>query len=117
MDKLDQLMEAAVTFRDERDWKQFHNPKELGIGLSIEASEFLDHMRFRSGEDLVRYVETHKEQISDELADVLYFVLLISHDLGIDLLEAQQNKLQKTALKYPIEKAKGNPTKYTEYDK
>lgn len=115
MDRLEQMMQAAVDFRDERDWKQFHSPKELGIGLSTEANEFLEHMRFRSGEELMEYVQTHKDEIADELADVLFFLLLISHDLGIDLVQAQKNKLQKTAEKYPIEKAKGSPKKYTEY--
>lgn len=112
---LEDMIRAAVQFRDDRDWKQFHDPKELGIGLSTEANEFLALMRFRKGEDLERYVLAHKEEVADELADVLYFLLLASHDLGIDLAEAQKNKLEKSAKKYPIEKAKGNPTKYTEY--
>lgn len=109
------MIDRAVQFRDERDWKQFHDGKELAIGLTTEASELLAIMRFRKGEELETYIASHKEEISDELADVLYFVLLLSHDLGIDLAEAQKNKLRKSALKYPIEKAKGNPTKYTEY--
>ena len=115
MTSVKDMIDRAVQFRDERDWKQFHDGKELAIGLTTEAAELLAMMRFRKGEDLEAYIAAHKEEIADELADVLYFVLLISHDLDIDLVEAQKNKLRKTALKYPIEKAKGNPTKYPEY--
>lgn len=109
-----EMIDRVVAFRDERDWKQFHDPKELAIGLSTEANELLAMLRWRKGDELTQYVEAHKEEVASELADVFYFILLMSHDLGIDLDDAQRKKLASTALKYPIEKAKGSPKKYTE---
>ncbi len=111
---LQEMIDRVVQFRDERDWKQFLDPKELAIGLSTEANELLAIFRFRKGEELVRYIEENKDVIADELADVFYFILLMSHDLGIDLDEAQRKKILSTSLKYPIEKSKGSPKKYTE---
>jgi len=111
---LQDMINRVVQFRDERDWKQFLDPKELAIGLSTEANELLAIFRFRKGEELVRYIEENKDVIADELADVFYFLLLMSHDLGIDLDEAQRKKILSNSLKYPIEKSKGSPKKYTE---
>ncbi len=108
------MTKAVCTFRDDRDWKQFHDPKDMALSLVLEATEVLEHFQWKNGATLEEYLATHKEDLADELADVLYWVLLMSHDLGIDIAVAQEKKLQKSALKYPIEKSKGRSAKYTE---
>ena len=111
---LDQTIKNILEFRDDRDWKQFHNPKDMAISLSLEASEVLEHFQWKSKEEIEQYVKTHKEHIGEELADVLYWVLLMSYDLNIDILEASKKKLIKNAEKYPVEKAKGSNKKYNQ---
>lgn len=112
MDKIKELTEKIIAFRDARDWKQFHNPKDCAISLSLEASEVLEHFQWKSKEEINEYIKTHKEHIGEELADVLYWVLLMSHDLDIDILNISDKKLEKNNEKYPVEKAKGKNTKY-----
>ncbi|HRN96098.1 MAG TPA: nucleotide pyrophosphohydrolase [Candidatus Levybacteria bacterium] len=112
MTKLEKLIKQIVDFRDARDWKQFHNPKDVAISLSLEAGEVLEHFQWKSKEEMQEHINSHKEDIGDELADVLYWVLLLSNDLEIDVLNALNKKMQKNAEKYPIEKAKGKHTKY-----
>ena len=103
-----------VNFRNQRDWKQFHKPKDLAISLMLEAAEVAEHFQWRNDEELQTYIRTHKEQIGEELADVLYWVLLMSHDLEIDLQKALEEKMASNHKKYPVEKAKGKHTKYTD---
>jgi NTP pyrophosphatase (non-canonical NTP hydrolase) len=114
MSDIEKLTELVNKFRDERDWRQFHNPKDLAIGLSIEASEFLEHFLWMKREELTDRTEERREELSDELADVFYYTLMIAHDLDIDLAEALRKKIKKTEKKYPVNKAKGNRKKYTE---
>ena len=99
-------------FRDERDWKQFHNAKDLAISLVLEAGEVMEHFQWKTKEEVEEHIRTHKEDIADELADVLHYLLTLSHDLDIDLVQAEENKIQKSALKYPIAKSRGKSTKY-----
>lgn len=106
------LTEQVVAFRDARDWKQFHNPKDLALSLVLEAAEVVEHFQWKNAEEMKRHIETNREEISEELADVFYWVLLMSHDLGIDIAQALVKKNEKSAAKYPIEKAKGKHTKY-----
>lgn len=103
-----------VAFRDARDWSQFHTPKDVAISLSLEAAEVLEHMQWASGEELRRRLEDRREAVGEELADVLYYTLLLAHDLGVDLESAFQSKMAKNALKYPVDKARGSSKKYTE---
>ena len=114
MSDIQKLMDLVVSFRDERDWKQFHNPKDLAISLSLEASEVLEHFQWKSKEEMEVYIKENKEKIGEELADVLYWVLLMSNDLEIDVSEAFEKKLMKNAEKYPVEKSKGQHKKYTQ---
>jgi NTP pyrophosphatase (non-canonical NTP hydrolase) len=113
-DSLQDLIRAAVAFRDARDWAQFHNPKELAISLCIESAELLQLMQWYKGEELQRVVTEKHAHLQDELADVLFSVLLMAYELNLDLGQSFLDKLQKTAEKYPIEKSKGSPKKYTE---
>jgi NTP pyrophosphatase (non-canonical NTP hydrolase) len=107
------LTERIIAFRNARDWKQFHNPKDVALSLVLEAGEVMEHFQWKNKEEMEKYVIDKKEDISDELADVLYWVLLMSHDLNIDVLDALEKKIKKNEDKYPVEKAKGNHTKYT----
>jgi len=114
MSDLDGLRKRIALFVDQRDWSQFHNPKDLAISLSLESAEVLEHFQWKSPEEIDAYIKTHKEDIADELADVLYWVLLMADNLDIDAVAAGHKKLDKNEKKYPIERAKGNHKKYTE---
>ncbi len=110
---IEELTKRIISFRDARDWKQFHNPKDLALSLVLEASEVMEHFQWKSKEEMDGYVVEHKEDIGEELADVLYWVLLMGHDLKIDVLDALDKKMKKNEDKYPVDKAKGKHNKYT----
>jgi len=114
MSDLKELTDQVVAFRDERDWKQFHKQKDMAISLMLEAAEVAEHFQWKNEEEIAAYLDARQEDLGDELADVLYWVLLVSHDFGIDLNAAFARKLAKSAAKYPVEKSKGNHKKYTE---
>ncbi len=109
-----ELTALVTSFRDARNWRQFHNPKDCAISLQLEATEVLEHFQWRNGDALTKYLAEHKADVADELADVFYWVLLMTHDLGIDLSDAFERKLAKNGEKYPVEKSKGSAVKYTE---
>ena len=111
---IDDLTTLAIRFRDERDWKQFHNPKDMALSLALEASEVLELMQWKNGDELQRHLEANRSLLGEELSDVLFWVLAMANDFKIDLGEAFTQKLIKNAQKYPIEKARGVSTKYTE---
>jgi len=114
MSNLKDLENKILAFRDERDWEQFHTPKNLAISLSLEASEVLEHFQWKTDEEVKEYIKTHKEEIGDELGDVFNYLLLLAHATDIDIIEAAENKIVKSAQKYPIDKAKGSAKKYNE---
>lgn len=103
-------------FVEERDWDQFHTPKDLAIGLSVEAAELLEHFRFRSDQDMAQRLqeEARRTDIAHELADVLYFVLLMSANLGFDVTTMLRDKLEVSAQRYPVDLARGVNEKYTD---
>lgn len=111
---LEDLTRQIVAFRDERDWKQFHSPKNLAASISIEAAELLECFQWSSDETIDEDVEKRRDEIEEEIADVLIYALLLAHDTGIDPVEAVRRKLAKNDAKYPAEKAKGSRAKYTE---
>ncbi len=110
-----ELVDVILKFREERDWKQFHKPKDMAISLSLEAAELLEHFQWKNEEEVQKHIMNKKAEIGDELIDILSWVLLISHDLDIDLVRAFYDKKAKDAKKYPIQKVKGKTKKYTEY--
>lgn len=112
MSDIKHMTDQIRAFRDARDWKQFHNPKDCAISLALEAAEVLEHFQWKTPEEISRYIETNKEDIGDELADVLHWVLLMAHDLDIDISTALRNKMAKNEQKYPVHKAKGKHTKW-----
>ena len=114
-----QLKEMVKAFCEERDWDQYHNAKDLAIGIITEASELLEHFRFKSGTEVDNLFKEKfkKDEISEELADVLFFILRFAEKYHIDLSDELKKKLDKNVQKYPVEKAKGSNKKYTEYVK
>ncbi len=105
-------MQKVAAFRDERNWAQYHNPKDLAISLSLEAAELLECFQWKSSEDAVR---EKRAEVVDELADVLIYALSMADALGVDPERAVFDKLAKNAAKYPVAKAYGSARKYTEY--
>lgn len=114
MSDIDTILKKLLKFRQDRNWEQFHKPKDLAISLSLEASEVLEHFQWKTNEEIESYIKDHREDIAEELADVFNWVLLMSNDLEIDILKASVNKIDKNALKYPQDKSKGTHRKYTE---
>lgn len=114
--KLDELTNKIIKFRDERDWKQFHNPKDLAISLSIEAAELLERFQWKSNEEVEVLLKNSdkKKKVAEEIADVGNYLLLLCHELDIDLFQAIDEKLKENDEKYPVEKSKGNSNKYNE---
>jgi NTP pyrophosphatase (non-canonical NTP hydrolase) len=112
MPTLDDLTKRILAFRDARDWKQFHNPKDLSLSLVLEAAEVMEHFQWKNEKEMLEHLKTNKEEIGDEIADTLYWLLLMGQDFDIDILEALDRKLKKIEAKYPVEKAKGKHTKY-----
>ncbi|MFJ7512571.1 nucleotide pyrophosphohydrolase [Peribacillus simplex] len=106
-----QLQNKVIKFRDERGWQKYHTPKDLAISLSIEASELLENFQWKSDQEAI---VKNIENIKDEMADVLIYLLMLSKELNVDLEKAVETKLQKNAGKYPIEKAYGSNKKYNE---
>jgi NTP pyrophosphatase (non-canonical NTP hydrolase) len=112
MSDIKEFTKKILAFRDAREWKQFHNVKDMMISLSLEAAELLEHAQWKNEQQLNQHITNHKSEVADELADVFYWTLLIANDLNIDLIEAANNKLKKNEQKYPIEQFKGQSTKY-----
>lgn len=111
---MEAVLKRIRQFRDERDWMKFHDPKNLAVSISIEAAELLEQFQWKSPVEVEQHVVKYKERISDEIADVAIYLLELSDNLGIDLESAILAKLEKNAAKYPVEKAKGVSTKYTD---
>ena len=111
-----ELIDKVRTFCEERDWDQYHNPKDLAIGISTEANELLDIFRFKSIDDMNEIMsnEIKREHVEEELADVFFFVLRFAQMNHIDLKDALEMKMEKNARKYPAELVKGKNIKYNE---
>jgi len=114
MSNIESLIKKIIEFRNRRDWKQFHNPKDVAISLVLESTELLEHFQWKNTEEIKKHIIDSKDEIGDELADIMYWVLLLSHDLEIDILKTLDNKIKKNEKKYPVEKAKGKHIKYTD---
>lgn len=106
-----ETINQVLKFRDDRDWKQFHNPKDLAISISLEAAELLEVFQW-SAADVI--CENKKDKIKEELADVLNYCILMADTCGLDLDEIVQAKIKRNNEKYPVEKAYGSKEKYTE---
>ena len=105
---MNEITEALIKFRNERDWEQFHNPKDLALAINIEAAELLELFLWKNAED------ANPEKVKEELADVFAFAFLLAEKYGFDVKEIILDKIKKNGEKYPIEKAKGTAKKYNE---
>lgn len=114
MNELERLQKLMIAFRDERDWAQYHNLKDLAVALSLEAAEVLELFLWKQGDGVATVAQEKRQELQDELADTMAVLLLMAHEAGINLSEAFEAKLEKTKAKYPVEKAKGKSTKYTD---
>ena len=114
MSDLSELTKEIVAFRDERDWAQFHTPRNLATALAIEVAELQEAMLWKTDSGVAELVASKAghASLSEEIADVLIFALLFCHGAGIDPGRAVQIKLEKNAEKYPVELAKGRSVKY-----
>ncbi|MFT6815711.1 MAG: NTP pyrophosphatase (non-canonical NTP hydrolase) [Sphingobacteriales bacterium] len=108
MSDIQELTNALLKFRNERDWEQFHNPKDLAVAISIESGELLESFLWKAPE------EAKKERVKDELADVLAYALLLAEKYDFDVKDIVLEKIKKNGEKYPVEKAKGTAKKYNE---
>lgn len=108
MDSINKLITEVVKFRNERDWEQFHNSKDLALAISIEAGELNELFLWKKAEDV------NVQKLKEELADVFVFSFLLAEKHGLTVSEIVLDKLKSNALKYPIEKAKGSAKKYNE---
>ncbi|MGE7686758.1 nucleotide pyrophosphohydrolase [Peribacillus simplex] len=108
---MEDLKKAVLSFRNERDWGKFHNAKDLAISLNLEAAELLENFQWKSSEEAT---ETKIEEIKEEVADVMIYLLLLCDRLDINLEDAVHSKLKMNAKKYPVEKSFGRKTKYNE---
>ncbi|NJE84344.1 nucleotide pyrophosphohydrolase [Thermococcus sp. CX2] len=110
------LTQRIIDFRDKREWKKYHTPKNLAISLVIEVGELLEHFQWKSDEEILKdtKVPEKREQLADELADVAIYTFLLANELDVDLEEAILRKLEKNERKYPVELVRGKYKKYTE---
>lgn len=115
MSELEALQQQIRDYADERDWDQFHSPKNLVMALSVEASELLEHFQWLTEEESQALGTEKRAQVAAEMSDVLVYLLRLSDKLDIDLLAAVQQKMVENAEKYPADKVRGSSRKYTEY--
>ena len=108
MNEINELIERIRKFRDERDWGQFHNSKDLSIGLSVEAAELNELFLWKGSK------EVDKKRLSEELADVLIYALMLAEKNNLDVREIILSKLELNDKKYPVEKSRGKSNKYNE---
>lgn len=104
--EIEELKQKIIAFRDERNWKQFHTPENLAKSISIEAAELLEHFQWDN--------KFSKQEVCEELADVLIYSILMAESLDVDITEIINAKIDKNAKKYPVDKAFGNSNKYSE---
>ena len=106
------ITEKIKKFRDARNWRQFHNHKDMALSLVLEAAEVLEHFQWKSLDEVEAHATACKSDIADELADVAMYLFELADNLRINLPQAIYKKMQKNAKKYPVKKAKGRHTKY-----
>ncbi len=110
-----QLKNVVKAFNDEREWNQFHTPKNLSMKLSVEAAELMEIFTWCNSKESKEVVSQKMIEVQDEIADIVVLALCFANATGIDLAQAIENKIAKNAQKYPVEKCKGRSNKYTEY--
>jgi dCTP diphosphatase len=109
-DSIEEVSEMLLKFREERDWGQFHSPKNLAISISLEAAELLEHFQWQKENEELSFKKRH--EVAKELADIFNYLIMLAGDLGIDIIKSAKEKIKENGKKYPIEKAKGSMKKY-----
>lgn len=115
MKELEQIKLQLRQFADERDWDQFHSPKNLSMALIAEAAELVEHFQWLTEEQSKALKQVQLEQVQEELADIQIYLIRIADKLNVDLIESVKKKIAANAKKYPTEKVRGSSKKYTEY--
>lgn len=116
MDKIQDMKEKFSEFLKERDWQQFHNPKDLAVAISIEANELLEIFEWKTTEESWQILKEKKQEIELEIADIMHFLIAFSNATGIDLYDAFIKKLEINNKRYPKELVKGKTHKYDYYE-
>ena len=111
-----ELRDTIRDFNNQRDWEQFHSPKNLAMALTVEASELLEHFQWLTQEQSRNLSSIKKEKISEEIGDILIYLVNLADKLDIDPLQAAKNKVKKNQKKYPVDKSRGKSLKYNEYE-
>ena len=111
------LVERLRQFAAERDWDQYHSPKNLSMALAVEAAELMEHFQWLTEAESLSLSPPKRDEVAEEVADVLLYLLRLSDKLGIDVVEAAQAKIQINSRKYPAERARGKAAKYTAYER
>lgn len=109
------ILDKIKKFRDDREWMQFHDPKNMAISIILEASELLEHFQWKEKDEIKKYVQDHHEKVEDEIADIAIYLFEMADNLDIDLLSAMDRKLDKNKKKYPVAKSKGKHDKYDRF--
>jgi len=112
---MDRIVSRLRAFTSERDWDQFHSPKNLAIALSVEASELLEHFQWLTEKQSSELPPEKRDQVRDEMADVLLYLVRLADKLDLDLVDAAAKKIAKNALKYPAGRVRGSMKKYSDY--
>lgn len=112
---LDEMVKRVIQFRDERDWHQFHDPKNLAEAICIESGELLEKFLWVPSDKSHEIDSKKLDEIKEEIADIMIFLLYMCHGLNIDLSQAVERKIEINDKKYPVEKAKGSSKKYKEF--
>jgi len=115
-ESLQHLAEHLRQFAAERDWEQFHSPKNLAMALSVEVAEIVEHFQWLTEPQSRELEKTKREEVGQELADALIYLVRLADQLQIDLLDAAERKLAINEAKYPAEQVRGSPKKYSEYE-
>lgn len=108
MSDFEKIISELIKFRNDRDWEQFHNPKDLAVAISVEAAELLEQFLWKNAKD------ANKDKVKEELADIFAFSFLLAEKYGFDVKEIVLDKIKKNGEKYPVHKAKGTAKKYNE---
>lgn len=114
-DSLVELRQKIDAFVNERDWAQFHSPKNLAMAMIVEAAELVEHFQWDTIQESYDLSDEKRQEVAHELADTFVYLLRLAEVTGIDLIQAANDKIALNALKYPVDKAKGSNAKYTVY--
>lgn len=114
-DSIDELRNRVNNFVAERDWAQFHTPKNLAMAMIVEASELVEQFQWDTPQESMKLTPEKREAVSHELADTFVYLLRIAEVLNIDLIQAANEKIDLNAKKYPADKVRGSNAKYTKY--